>query len=44
MGRRPGGADAAEDGEGEEAEVQMPGGGEQPEARDIPIAAAPPEA
>jgi Domain of unknown function (DUF4167) len=31
-------------GEGEEAEVRAPGMGDQPEAREIPIAAAPPEA
>jgi hypothetical protein len=30
--------------EGEEAEVRAPGTGDQPEAREIPIAAAPPEA
>jgi len=31
-------------GEGEEAEVRAPGMGDQPESREIPIAAAPPEA
>ena len=29
--------------EGEEAEVRLPGGGDQPETRDIPITATPPE-
>jgi Domain of unknown function (DUF4167) len=32
------------EGEGEEAEPRAPGTGDQPEAREIPIAAAPPEA
>ena len=43
--RRPFGEDGGQPAaEGEEAEVRAPGTGEQPEAREIPIAAAPPEA
>jgi Domain of unknown function (DUF4167) len=47
--RRPYGEDGGQtpaegEGEGEEAEVRAPGTGDQPEAREIPIAAAPPEA
>jgi hypothetical protein len=43
-GRRPYGEDGQPQPEGEEAEIRSPGMGEQPEAREIPIAAAPPEA
>ncbi len=45
-GRRPyGGEDGSQpSGDGEESEVRAPGTGDQPEAREIPIAAAPPEA
>jgi Domain of unknown function (DUF4167) len=43
--RRPYGEDDGQSpGEPEEAEVGAPGTGDQPEAREIPIAAAPPEA
>ena len=43
--RRPYGAeDGQATGEAEEAEPRAPGTGDQPEAREIPIAAAPPEA
>ena len=43
--RRPFGEDGAQPaGETEDAEVRAPGMGDQPEAREIPIAAAPPEA
>jgi hypothetical protein len=43
--RRPYGEDGQQPGvEGEEAEVRAMGTGDQPEAREIPIAAAPPEA
>ena len=43
--RRPYGEDGAQPpNEPEEAEVRAPGMGDQPEAREIPIAAAPPEA
>lgn len=42
--RRPYGAeDGAPAGDGEDTEMRAPGTGEQPEAREIPIAAAPPE-
>lgn len=44
-GEGPMGADEGQTpGEHDEAELRAPGLGEQPEARDIPIAAAPPEA
>jgi hypothetical protein len=43
--RRPyGEEDTQPSAEPEEAEVRAPGTGDQPEAREIPIAAAPPEA
>jgi hypothetical protein len=43
--RRPYGEDGGQPaGEGEEGEPHAPGTGDQPEAREIPIAAAPPEA
>lgn len=43
--RRPyNGEEGAPAAEGEETEVRAPGTGEQPESREIPIAAAPPEA
>ena len=43
--RRPYGEDGGQpNGEGEEGEPRAPGMGDQPEAREIPIAAAPPEA
>jgi len=43
--RRPYGEDGGQPAEegGGEAEVRAPGMGDQPEAREIPIAAAPPE-
>jgi hypothetical protein len=43
--RRPYGGEesGAPPAEGEEADLQAPGTGDQPEAREIPIAAAPPE-
>jgi hypothetical protein len=45
--RRPYGEDGSAppgEAEGEDAEPRAPGTGDQPEAREIPIAAAPPEA
>jgi hypothetical protein len=38
------GSAPAGEGEGEEAEARAPGTGDQPESREIPIAAAPPDA
>jgi hypothetical protein len=42
--RQYNGEDGQSSPESEEAEIRAPGTGEQPEAREIPIAAAPPEA
>ena len=44
MPRRPYGDEAQPPIESEEPEARPPGTGEQPESREIPIAAAPPEA